>query len=39
MHDISSFDYDDFSSQEILDILLIQEEIDSELDAFISEHY
>lgn len=38
MHDISSFDYDSYSHQEILEILRIQEQMDEELEYFISSH-
>ena len=38
MHDISSFDYDSYSSQEILAILRTQEEMDEEIEYFISSH-
>ena len=38
MYDISSFDYDSCSSQEILDILRSQEELDDEYFYFITSH-
>ena len=38
MYDISSFDYDSYSSQEILDILRSQEELDDEYFYFIISH-
>lgn len=38
MYDISSFDYDSFSSEEILDILLAMEEQDQELQDSLSRH-
>ena len=41
MHDISSFDYDSYSPQEILEILeilRIQEQMDEEIEYFISNH-
>ena len=38
MHDISSFDYDSYSPQEILEILRVQEKMDEEIEYFISSH-
>ena len=38
MYDISSFDYDSCSPQDILDILIAQEELDDEYYQFVISH-
>lgn len=38
MYDISTFDYDSFSNEEILDILLAMEDQDQELEDSLSRH-
>ena len=38
MYDISSFDYDSCSHQDILDILIAQEELDDEYYQFVISH-